>query len=68
MNQRKGTLAATVLAAMTMTMTMRCVEASVYNDNMYFPEITKKEIVDSWKKIDAHSFIKPSFSCEHIHM
>ena len=66
MSQHKGTAAATVLAAMTMAMS--CVEASVYNDNMYFPEITKKEVVTSWKKIDAHSFIKPSFSCEHIHM
>ncbi len=47
---------------------MGCVRASIYTDNVYFPEITKAEVVNHWnKKIDAASFIQSSFSCEQIH-
>ena len=42
--------------------------SSAYYNNEYFERISKNEVNEHWTAdIDAHSFIKDTFSCEHIH-
>ena len=41
--------------------------SSSYYNNEYFKRIPKDEVNTYWtEEIDAHSFIKDTFSCEHI--
>lgn len=42
--------------------------SSVYYNNEFFERISSKDVVNDWNgNVDAHSFIKSSFSCENIH-
>ena len=41
--------------------------SSVYYNNDFFTRIPTEEVAEHWTgRVDAHSFIKDTFSCEHM--
>ena len=55
------------LPLVTLSALVQIVSASAIYNNEFFPRISKQDIVDHWNGVvDAHNFIKDTFSCEVV--